>query len=223
MTEHAHEAAHHAGAAVEHTGAGIKGALSKKLGPMPVGGWLLAVVGGVVVALYFRNKSSANATDLPDATDTPGDFTANDGFDQADPGGTNPGVGGGQPVVGVDQGGNPATPPTVVHHGAAELARKAKTNAGWEDHAVDAMVAIGFGRAHTRDALDVYLHGKQPTAGQELVIAATLSRCGPPPNQPKRVQPPGTKPTKPHPGTGTRDTGQPAGHHNDGPKQPVKK
>lgn len=218
VSEHATEAAHHAGEAAQHAAHGVKGALSKKLGPMPVGGWLLALAGGVGIALYFRNKSAADSADLPDDTTFPDDFTVNgDGFDQADPGGTNPGVGG---TGGTDQAGNPNTPgtPAHIHHSEAYKAKHAKTNAEWKHHTVLAMTAMGFGAAAMDNTLDHYLKGQRQGQAGELRLSAALARCGPPPNPPKHVPGPGTGKHEPNPGHGTRDTGGPHGHQTPGTK-----
>lgn len=206
MSEHVTEAAHKAGDAVEHAGHGIKATLSKKLGPMPVGGWLLAVLGGVAVALYFRNRSAgSDTTDLP--TDPPGEFDPNapNGFDQADPGGTNPGVGGG-----VDTGGNPTTPGTsaAVHHSEAYKAKHAKDNPTWEAHAILAMTQVGFHSSQVRNTLQAYLHGNHLGAGAKVTLDATLARCGPPPNPPKKQPGPGVQHPPAHPGRPIKDTGQ---------------
>ena len=194
------EAGHHAGAAVEHAGHGVKGALGKKLGPMPVGGWLLAIAGGVGVAVYFRNRSAANAANLPDLTATDATGTT-DGFTPQDPGGTNQGVGNGGSYTYTDTAthtpagnGNSST-----HHGPAYLARHATTNAAWKAHALDAMAARGFARKAVGETLDDYLAGQRLTPGDEVRLAATLASCGPPPHPPKHIGGPGTPKPAPHP------------------------
>lgn len=197
MTEHAAEAAHHTTEAVHHAGKGVGSALGRKLGPMPVGGWLLAVGGGVLVAVYFRRKATTDTTD-PAAVDTT-DATGADGFDQADPGGTQAGVGGGSYTYSDTATGNGNA---SAHHGQAYLARQAKSNAGWVDHSVRAMQARGFAPAHVRDALEAFLHGHTLTPAQEVALAATEALCGPPPHPPKHHPKPGggavhTPPTKP--------------------------
>lgn len=208
MTEHAAEAAHHTGEAVHHGAAGIKGGLGRKLGPMPVGGWLLAVAGGVLVAWYFRRASAA--TD-PTATDP---TTATTGWDTADPGGTNAGVGGG---VGNTGGGGGTGGGTSAHHTEAYLARQATTNAEWKSHAVLAMAPFGFDAAHVARALDDYLAGHKLNQGETVTLAATESRCGPPPHPPKHQAPPGTppphKPSGQHDPTGSGDNGPKPHHH----------
>lgn len=217
MSEHIAEAGHHAGAAVEHTAHGVKGALGHKLGPLPVGGWLLAVAGGVGVAVYFRNRSAANAADLPDITTT--DATGPDGFTPNDPGGTVQGVGGaGGPISGTYPYSNTATAGNgnaAVHTGPAALARAAKTNAEWANHAADAMARRGFVHGAVAGTLDKYLAGKRLSAGDELRLQATLATCGPPPNPPKHVALPGTGKPEPTTGHGTKDHGtdNPGGAH----------
>lgn len=53
-------------------GKGIKGALGKKIGPLPVGVWILAVGGGLVAAWYLRSRSGGGA-----AAEDPNDPTRN--------------------------------------------------------------------------------------------------------------------------------------------------
>lgn len=202
MSEHIAEAGHHAGQAVEHAGTGVKGVLGKKLGPLPVGGWVLAVAGGVGVALYFRNRSAGNAANLPDitATDATG---ATDGFTPQDPGGTQQGVGNGGSYTYTDTANHGAGNGNAsTHHGDAYLARHATTNAAWESHSIDAMHARGFGRPAVRESLDAYLAAHRLTAGQEVRLSATLAICGPPPHPPKHIAGPGTP----------KATSTPAGH-----------
>jgi hypothetical protein len=223
MSEHAADAAHHAGEAVHHGAAGIKGGLGKKLGPMPVGGWLLAVGGGVLVAYYFRSRSgngggtdttdttATDAADLPDAT----------GWDQADPGGTNQGAGNLYDPTTNDPSSNTTGDTGSTSGGAsggggggsdagpsqAHLARQATTNAAWAKHAVKAMQPFGFAPDHTAATLAAFLAGDKLTQGQTVTLAATESRCGPPPHPPHHQAPPGTPPPAPTPTHHHRDTG----------------
>lgn len=214
MSEHMGEAAGHAGAAVHHTGAGVHGALGKQLGPMPVGGWLLAVAGGVVVAYYFRRNAAASSAAVdPNAANLPTDTT---GWDTADPGGTAQGVGGSAGGSGGGGNGNaPAGGPKAASE--ASLARAATTNAEWRHHAVLAMAGTrGFDAAHVDNALADYLAGHKLTEGEVVALAATEALCGPPPHTPTRQAPPGT-PTPEVPTPGQHD---PTGTGGNGPHHP---
>lgn len=49
---------------------GLKSTLGKKVGPLPMGVWLLAIAGGLLVAVFIRRRSVATPTDTQPSTDT---------------------------------------------------------------------------------------------------------------------------------------------------------
>lgn len=67
---------------------GVKGALGKKIGPLPLGVWLLAIGGGLVVAAMVRRRAGNGPVE--GVAEEAGGF----GWDEPDPGGTRPGIGG---------------------------------------------------------------------------------------------------------------------------------
>lgn len=192
--------------AADHAAEKVGGLVGRKIGPLPAGVWALAILGGVGVAVMVRR--SAQETELVDAADTIAEEAPADaGWDQADPGGTQPTTGGpATPTPG--DGSYPEAPPSLVER-HAQAARKATTNAAWRTHAVAAMAALGFDRERVNRIIGDHLNGRQLTVGESTTLAAVLSWCGPPPVPPVRKAPPGhKKPVPHHPVPSTKDDGK---------------
>lgn len=231
MSEHAAEAAHHVGEAGHHAAQGVHGFLGKRLGPMPMGGWLLAIAGGVAVAIYFRNRASSSSTSSTGGT-TPDGYSYDPTTGQwvnpqtgqvLDPGSPYTGVGnlgsgggGGNP-----SNGNPEPPAAAAHKTQAQLAKAATTNAGWLRHAEAAMVEFGFKPAIVQHTLERFLAGEHLSHAQRVVLEGTLPRVGPPPKPPTRQHTgePSTGPKAggaagqhPHQHTGGQDHHEPVHH-----------
>lgn len=98
VVDGAEHAVHKVGEGAAHGAEKTKSVLGRKIGPLPLGAWILAVLGGVAVALYLRGQSTE-----PDAPDAPDAELPND---------TQAGVGGSR--GGYDPA--PTPPPAPVHH-----------------------------------------------------------------------------------------------------------
>lgn len=174
---------------------GIKGALGKKIGPLPLGAWLLAVAGGVVVAVIIRRRSLDGGP--ADATEE--GVVANP-WDQSDAGGTLGGVGGvagsgggtvTQPDTRWQDPVSPATPDAAldepgnggptVRSGHVAKAKAATTNVEWRAEAQAALVKRGFSAGAVQKALQDYVQGKKLTAAEARISSAAVTLVGPPP------------------------------------------
>jgi hypothetical protein len=142
--------------------------MSQKVGPLPMGGWVAAVVGGLGVGWYLRRRNAATAAQNFDPTGGTIAPTA------ADTGGT---------------GGAGVSDPSYVGAGmnqptSAELAGSpipVDTNAQWRQQAVKSMVGRGFSAIAAENAVGRYLNGMPLTEVEAAQINATVSAIGPTP------------------------------------------
>jgi hypothetical protein len=176
-------------------GDGLKGTLSRKVGPLPMGVWILAVGGGLVLTWYMRRNSSAST-----GTDTGTDTTA------PDTGGTGTGtwpygIPNGVGQTGSSDTGSDATDSTLP-----------TTNEQWQRRAVSILVGRGYEPTAVDRAISAYLGGEPLTTTQRAVINEAIILLGPPPvsppspTSPDSPPPTTTPPTTPpplHPGTPT--------------------
>lgn len=144
---------------------GPAGALGRKIGPLPAGAWVAAIVAGVGIAWYLRGKSPASSA--TSATDGTGDF--GQGLDNTMPGAGN--------LAGVDS--NP-TASLGLDGGYAAY----PDNDSWASAAWMRMYAKGYAALATKQALDAYLNGSQLTASQAAMIDVAIQLTGPPPITP---------------------------------------
>lgn len=143
-------------------GGDLKETLGKKLGPLPVGVWILAVGGGLVFAWFMRTRIGASA----DEEEDPGRSTD-----------TQLGIGGGVGGGGGSQNGGNAPP---------------SSNEEWYQQVSKMLLALGIYDALAIDtALKTYLSGaRQLTAAEQTIVSHAIRLLGPPP-VPTPVPPPG--------------------------------
>ncbi|MFJ7153265.1 hypothetical protein ACIQVT_34550 [Streptomyces sp. NPDC100445] len=165
----------------EGAGHGLKGAMGRKLGPLPMGVWILAVGGGLVLTYYMRRATPTDA-----GTDTSSDTAAPDtgGTGQGSwPYGFPNGVGQTGSTGTGDSTGTDSTLPT--------------TNEQWQRRAVQILVGRGYEPTAVDRAIAAYLGGESLTTTQRAIINEAIILIGPPP-----VSPPSpTTPDKPPPTT----------------------
>jgi hypothetical protein len=147
----AHEAAEHG---AEH----VKTGLSKKLGPLPMGVWILAVGGGLVLAWFMRSRSSGDTT-----TD---ETVAPDTWDY----GPSNGVGQTGYDTGTDTGSTASTPIT--------------TNEEWQHRAVQVLVGRLYDPVTVDRAIGDYLAGNALTTTERAIVNEAILAIGPPPISP---------------------------------------
>lgn len=164
--------------------------LGQMVGPLPLGGWLVVVGGGVGLAVLGRKKTAAadTAAAAPAPADTTGWFT---------------------PAAGSITGG---TVPLVTN-GATTTADTIKTpapvsNDEWAREVMIVLVGRGYGAFATQNTLSKYLEGRQLTAEEQIIVEAALRAKGPPPMppisipvslEPITVPKPSMPPTTPEP------------------------
>lgn len=181
-------------------GPDIPDALGKKVGPLPLGVWLLAVAGGVGVAWWVRSHGSSGGTDTVDPT-------VPDGTNYTQPNG-----------VGQDDSSSDSS------SGTGSIAPAPTTNEEWGQQAIRQMIARGYDPTTVDKAIRDYLAGNTLTTVERALIAETLAVFGPPPVPPPPevpggtvdppttpvTSPPKTTPDKPSPTPPTKSKPKPA-------------
>lgn len=146
---------------------GLEESMSHKLGPLPVGVWLLAIGGGVAIAIYYRRNAAATTatTDPVASTDTqPGAGNLSDGTDPNTPTG-------------------PQRPSTNEEWYSASVDAILGTNRGYNPGAVET-------------ALRRYLDGQTLNASDQAIVNTAIRLVGAPPSPPPAPDP-GTEPGNP--------------------------
>lgn len=143
--------------------------LGKQVGPLPLGAWIVVVGGGLGIALWTRNKGTAD----PVVTeDTSGDAGV----------GTGPGW-----VAVPPPSGNPVGSDTPTY----------ETNEAWGTAAINWLIAQGYNAGLAVSAITKALAGGQDTSGNKMSIqewtlwTLALTKMGSPP-YPVNVSPPTT-------------------------------
>jgi hypothetical protein len=170
----------------EHAGHGLKGAMGKKLGPLPMGVWILAIGGGLTLTYYMRRSNPADtgtaAADTSTAPDTGGTGTG------SWPYGFPNGVGQtGDSSTGT--GSDPTTSTLPV------------TNEEWQRRAVQILVGRGYEPTAVDRAVSAYLGGEPLTTVQRAIINEAIILIGPPPVSPPSPTSPDQPPPTTTPGT----------------------
>lgn len=150
-------------------------AMSKKVGPLPTGVWLLAVGGGIAVAVFVRRRAASSAED-------PGTGISTD---------TQPGAGN----LGQDDTGGDTPAPSG----------RPTTNEDWFQQAYDAILGThaGYSPSLVTTALTKYLEGQTLTTAEQAIVSMALRLVGPPPVPPPLPEPGNPPPpssTPPPPG-----------------------
>lgn len=179
-----------------HAKGDVKGALGKKLGPLPLGIWILAIGGGLTLTWYMRRSGSD--TSGTDTTDTTGTDTGGTG-EGTWPYGLPNGVG----QAGYNPGGSDGTDDNTD-------STLPTTNEQWQRRAVQILVGRGYEPTAVDRAISAYLGGEPLTTIQRAIINEAILLIGPPPvsppsptspDQPPPTTTPPPKPKPPHPPT----------------------
>ncbi|GGZ64941.1 hypothetical protein GCM10010387_67530 [Streptomyces inusitatus] len=159
-------------------GAGdLKAALSKKLGPLPVGVWVLAIGGGLTLTWYMRRSGGGGEEVVAEEESGP------------DTGGTGEGEWPYGRPNGVGQW------PTDDGQEDDDDKTLPTTNEQWQRRAVQILVGRGYEPTAVDRAISAYLGGDSLTTIQRAIINEAIILIGPPPVSP----PPPTTPDKPPP------------------------
>jgi len=175
----------------------IKGALSKKVGPLPVGAWLAAIGGGLAISFYLRRHPSTAA---PATSTDPGTVeTVAPGY--AATGGT-----GG---AAVSWPGNISGPVDTGDTVGTTEPVAITSNAIWRQQAVKWLVGNGVGAIAAEQAVGNYLAGGALSLAQAESINKAVAAIGPTPDAVPTISV--TGPTPPPEPTPTPAPGPPPG------------
>jgi hypothetical protein len=144
------------------SGSGLKATFGKRIGPLPMGVWLLAVAGGIGVAYVIRRRTAAAAP-----TDAVTGADLGTGLDNTVVGG---GAAPGSGSTNVD--------PTAGTGGPLQ------TNDDWYRRCMTVLVAKGYDASAVDTALRKYLDGQALTPTEAAIKALALTYVGPPPIPP---------------------------------------
>lgn len=125
--------------------------LSKQIGPLPLGGWIAVIAGGLGIA-YFINRDQSNSSSGPVRVAEPG-----------------VGTGGGQFIE---------TPPSEVDTSGPELE---ETNANWGRKATDWLIGQGNDPGLSDNAIRKYLSSEELNSQEQSLIDQALREFGTPP------------------------------------------
>lgn len=158
--------------------------LTRKVGPLPVGGWIIALAGGIGVAVVIRRQASDS-----------GAFA--EGYEQGEQAGYDSvsgdddfGLGGNtytNPGAGNLSGTLPA--PAPVTPAPTKPLPPITTNAQWRNRALSVLTRRGYKRAVATTSLRKWFARKELLEHQRHVINEAITVIGWPPNPPKRPGP----------------------------------
>lgn len=160
-------------------GTDFKAAMGKKLGPLPVGVWILAVGGGLMLTYYMRGRGGSEAPPTEEETTAAAAGTGTGSWPYGVPNGV--GQWGGNNGGGQEDKGEDKTLPT--------------TNEQWQRRAISILVGRGYEPTVVDRAISAYLGGQSLTTIQRAIINEAILLIGPPPVSP----PPPTSPDQPPP------------------------
>lgn len=157
--------------------------LSEQVGPLPLGVWILAIGGGLVVAYYINRRQGSRSE--PEPTDGSGSVLSGAGLVHAPR----------EPIYLVDD--SPTAPAPAPDTDAADAITD---NYSWERAAVSWHVERGVDALTAQDAIARYLSGEPLTARQRNLVSAAIRQLGPPPQPVPPIRHANeTKPRKPAP------------------------
>lgn len=149
--------------------------LGKQIGPLPLGGWLIAVAGGVGIAVWSRTRGGEEEPVIVE--DTSGE----------------PGVGEGAATPGFI----PINPPNTTP--GDNVTETYESNAEWARAAIAYLIAQGYDAGIANSAITKAISGGQDVEGNKMSIqewtlwTIALKKLGSPP-EPVFVQPPTSVP-----------------------------
>lgn len=147
--------------------------LAKKAGPLPIGVWLVALLG---LWWYFNHKSAGSGSGS-----------------QTDPAGNtgviNPQTGYvyGSPEDKAALAANDATTTDTTTTNNGTVAGSYTDNAAWSRAAVNYLVGLGLDPAQANEAVQQYLSSQQLTTAQQADVNLAIQGIGPPPDLPGPV------------------------------------
>lgn len=157
--------------------------LTRKVGPLPVYGWMIGVGGGLLIAAWIRRAYSGSD---PAAAAIDGEAEAGDYIPPTD--GTGGAAVSDPNVFPSDNSGGPHTP------------QGPKNNNAWRKDAIRAGIAFGFGAITTQRIVDKYLTARPLTESAAGKVDRIIAQIGPPPTATPTPPVKHNKPKKHHGG-----------------------
>lgn len=174
----------------------IPDSLSHKVGPLPAGAWILAIGGGLGVAVIIRRRHGGGD---PDAATAAQEAAADASVASADAGAGGETIGTGGAAVSTPGGGTPtivtypiytnSPPPKTTTTPPPKPTIRPTTNAAWRKRVHDELVHRGYRSGLIMVALERYFGHKNLTQPQRHIIDEGITRIGPPPHPPKPNKP----------------------------------
>jgi hypothetical protein len=183
--------------APEGAGGGIKAALSKKIGPLPAGVWIVIAV--VIFYYVSQHNSKGGSGQATDPAGNVGTINPNTGYvygssqDQAALGGGSSSLGG----------------PSDSGNGGGTVGGQYADNNAWAVAAINYLVSIGVDATSANTAVTQFLASQKLTQQQQGEVNLVIQRLGAPPSPPE----PGgsTPPIVTPPSSSTYATNPPTG------------
>lgn len=164
----------------------IKAQLSKKIGPLPLGAWIVIVGGAGAYVVYMRRNAQP-------VDDTPFEDT-----------GTPAGVGEGP-------GGLIQAMPYQTNSGSGYSGQQIETNDDWARVAINYLVAKGIAPAVATTAISRYINSESLSTSQWAVVSMAIAYAGSPPLLPSNDGNP--DPLNPNPKDDPKATFTPGWYH----------
>lgn len=139
--------------------------LGRKIGPLPLAGWLAAIGGGLAISLYLRRHQAAAAPADP-GTVAPGTSGMTDGT-------------GGAAVSDPSYAGNVSAP--TGYDSTGTTAAPLENNGQWRQQAVKWLVGNGSGGIAAEIAVGNYLSGGTLSLDQADMVNKAVAAIGPTP------------------------------------------
>lgn len=173
----------------EHAAGGLKGALTKKIGPLPAGIWALALVGAWLY-LHKRGGGGGTAGVATDPAGNTGTIDPATGYVAGSPQDTS--------ALGEQSSTGPSG--STSGSGGSTVAGQYATNDAWARAAVNYLVGIGVDPTAANSAIQAFLSSQTLTTDQQGDVNLAIQSLGAPPSAPN----PGNSPPpvyQPSPGT----------------------
>lgn len=155
-------------------GKGLKGALSKKIGPLPVVVW----IGLAIVIFYYVSKKNSAGTSSGDQTDSAGNVG------QIDPK-TGYVYGSAEDAAALGQASSGLGTDTDSGTGGSTVSGQYADNNAWAVAAINYLVSIGVDATSANTAITQFLASQPLTTQQQGEVNLAIQRLGAPPSPPE--------------------------------------
>lgn len=155
-------------------GGSIKAKLGKKIGPLPLGVWLV-IAAGIFYFVYRSNQAGGEGGPQTDAAGNVGTINPNTGYVYGSPE-DQAALGGGSSSLGTS--GESGT-------GGATVGGQYADNSAWAVAAINYLVSIGVDATSANTAITQFLGSQQLTTAQQGMVNLAIQKLGAPPTPPE--------------------------------------